>query len=100
MTTQQPQRRYQLTFTIGADDYQSMLSAMQNWLWFMEREHPDLAQNHNGVSGGYDSGYSYDLKVDPEMTHDRYFELVNIWLDDRDKTAPTDIATIKAGGDE
>lgn len=86
-----PRRRYELTFKIGADTYKDMLSAMQNWLWMMERDHPDLAQNHHGVSGGYSDGYSYDITVDPEMTHDRYFELVNEWLDKKKSDDRTDV---------
>lgn len=80
-----PKRRYEMVFTIGADGYQEMLSAMQNFIRFMEREYTGLAQNHHGVSGGPDSGYSYDITFNPEMNHERYFEELNAYLDEKRK---------------
>lgn len=92
--SEQPRRAYEMTFKIGADTYKDMLHAMQNFIDMMEREYPDLEVNHHGVSGGYSDGYSYDITIRPEMTHDRYFEAVNVWLDKREQPAtPSEDAT-------
>ena len=75
-----PHRKVTMRFNIGADSYEEMLRSVEQWVYFMQREHPTLDQNHNGASGGPDAGYSYDIEIDPDMTHDRYFEELDVYL--------------------
>lgn len=83
MCDQKPHRKYQLTLIVGADDYDELLLEVDRWADMMYREYPNLDYNFNGVRGGPDSGATYDIVVDPEMTHDRYFEQVNAWIEGR-----------------
>lgn len=76
----QPHRKYQMKFTIGADSYEDLLRATEQFVWFMEREYPDLDRNHNGALGSPDVGYSYDITYDADMTHERYHEELKAYL--------------------
>lgn len=76
-----PKRYVELKFTIGADSYKELLRGIENFVTFMYIEHPDLDHNHNGVTGGPDYGYDYDFTFNPGMTHERYIEEVNAYLE-------------------
>jgi hypothetical protein len=66
--TSPPHRAYQLTLKIGADDERALASALYN----LSNQVAAGKISQHCVSGGYDSGYIWDLKHDPEMTGDRY----------------------------
>lgn len=78
-----PKRRYTMTIEIGADDYDTLLSALEDWILKMRLYNPDLSENHSGVMGGSTSGYSYDILVDQDMTHDKYVDLIREYLGNR-----------------
>ena len=76
---ERPQRAHHLTLDLGADEKRELCAALRNIAMQIER-----GELTTGCSGGYGSGYTYAYKVDPEMTHDRYFELSNKWLAERE----------------
>jgi hypothetical protein len=87
---EEPKRKYQMTFKIGADSWDEILSSMDNFTLEMKMYHPNLDRNHNGVSGSPVAGYSYDVIVDPDMTHDKYFEQIDAYLAEREPARPAD----------
>lgn len=76
---EKPQRAHHLTLDLGADDERELLAALRNIAFQIER-----GELTTGCSGGYGSGYSYAYKVNPEMTHDLYFEHNEKWLAERE----------------
>lgn len=68
-------RRYSAEITLGADDLPLLRTLLVNLLIDLDRL-PDNAQGYESVSGGYAGDHSIILRFDPEMTHDRYFELL------------------------
>ena len=76
-----PHRRYEMEFRIGADTYKELLGSLDQWVGQMEREHPDLEENWHGVSGGYGSGYSFDIAFDSEMDHETWYAQLREYLD-------------------
>lgn len=78
-----PVRRYSMTLNLGADSMEDLIRALDQ-LAFDFARHKELQQNYHMVSGGPDYGYSLDIAFDPEMTHERYVEAVNAYLDAKD----------------
>ena len=76
-------RRYELKFEIGADSWDDLLHYMKQFVDDMRLNHPDLEDNHKGVSAGYGASYSYDVKFDPEMTGERHREALRAWMAER-----------------
>lgn len=81
MNANMPKRKFTLTIELGADDYPAMLSALENWILGMRLNYPTLDVDHNGVSGGYDAGYSYAIVIHHGMTHERYFKELDAYLE-------------------
>lgn len=75
-----PHRRYQLTLDIGADSYDELLYAIHAFADHMDMNYPALDHNTNGASGGVSTGYSYEVKVDTDMTHERWYEELQAYL--------------------
>lgn len=73
-------RAFVLTLTVGADTRRALAGALYNLAYRVEAE-----EITEGVSGGYDSGYTYKLDVDESITHDSYFEELNAYLDAKRK---------------
>ncbi len=64
-----PARAYRLTLMLDADSLSELVNALHSIA------HRALSQELTvGVSGGYDSGYCYELLHDPAQTHEAYFE--------------------------
>jgi hypothetical protein len=83
--TLRPRRRHQLTIIIDGDTIEAVQSALERILFDF-----DVRRNCPAVSGGYASGWIAYLTEDPEMTHEKYFEAVNQYLEkekekDKDK---------------
>ena len=68
--TSPPRRAYQLTLHLEADDMRELESA----LFRLSTQVAVGEISNNCVSGGYRSGFIWDLKHDPKMTGDRYRE--------------------------
>lgn len=76
-----PTRRYKMTLVLGADDWQELCNALdQIHTDFILRREP-ITANYNGVSGGPASGWTIDIRVDDTMTHERYFEELNAYIE-------------------
>ena len=75
-----PRRAYILELKLQADDKRAIHSALKH-IDFL------IASNQltQGVSGGYDSGYSYKLDVDESITHDNYIEKLEKYLAEKKK---------------
>ncbi len=71
-----PRRAYVFTVEIGADTRDDLCAALRQ----LEFEIAADMLTH-GVSGGYSSGYTYNLDVDETITHDRYMDDLHRYLD-------------------
>lgn len=74
-----PKRRFTMTLEVGADTYEDLLTAVENMVLGLRLNHADLDHNHGMISGSPVAGYVCDIRVDPAMTHERYFELVEVY---------------------
>ena len=74
-----PTRAICLTMKIEADTRDDLVSALMNFATQIDRE-----EITTGVSGGYDSGYIYELLVDPTQTHEAYFQQLHAYLKEKD----------------
>lgn len=63
-----PCRAVRLTLQLDADTMMDLATALEQIAMRVER-----GEMTTGCSGGYTSGYSYELLQDPEQTHDGYF---------------------------
>lgn len=70
-----PKRAHVLTLELGADTKEDMIAALEQIIFDLHRGSTDV------TSGGYSSGWIMAYKVDPEMTHDRYVDLLNAALE-------------------
>jgi len=64
----EPRRAVRLTLQLDADTIRDLAHALEQIAMRVERD-----EMTTGCSGGYTSGYSYELLQDPEQTHDGYF---------------------------
>jgi hypothetical protein len=86
-----PQRAVRLTLKMEADTREALASALFNMAARIDR-----GEMTAGVSGGYDSGYIYELIERDRPTHDEYFAALNAYLD-RESTARAAVAQPGAG---
>jgi len=70
-----PVRAFRFTLRLDADSRDDLTQALENIATRIA-----LDELTTGVSGGYGSGYSYELLNDPSQTHERYFADLNAWL--------------------
>ena len=73
-----PRRRFHLTLQAGADDWKELRGAAREIVEYLDERiaaSPEQ-QEINSVTGGVGIGWSVKLEEDPEMTHDRYFEMI------------------------
>ena len=80
--TEPPKRRYTLEIKLGADTWDDLMLDLKGMAYYLHR-YEDLEKAHC-VMGGASSGFTVNLVQDKEMTHDRYFELVDTYLDSTD----------------
>lgn len=71
-----PVRAFRLTLRLDADDLHELACAL-----YAIAHHAERGELTTGVSGGYGSGYIYELLSDPAMTHDAYFQELDVYLD-------------------
>jgi len=79
MSDEAPHRAFRLKLDVEADDLDSLIGYLRG---FETELYCDKVTT--GVSGGYSSGATYSLTVDPSITHDIYFERVDAWLASRE----------------
>ena len=77
-----PHRKFSLTISIGSDD-EPGLWQMLDEIYREVRAHGLGCQM---VQGGPDRGGWLEIKVDPEMTNERFFELTRAYLDKKGLT--------------
>lgn len=71
----QPQRAFQIEIKIGADTKQHTMSLLYEFV-------KDIFDDGvSCVSVGPSSGGFHTVKKNPEMTHERYIEELDAWLD-------------------
>ncbi len=63
-----PVRAVRLTLMLEADSLRECCAALEQIAWAAER-----GELTTGSSGGYGSGYTYELLQNPAQTHERYF---------------------------
>lgn len=71
-----PQRAHHLMLDLGADTEEELLAALKQIALQIQ-----MGKLTTGCCGGYGHGYVYAYRVNPDMTHDRYVELNDLWLD-------------------
>lgn len=70
-----PIRAYRLTLKLDADTLPELASALMNLSLRADR-----GELTRGVCGGPDSGYIYELLINPAQTHETYFNQVREYL--------------------
>jgi hypothetical protein len=69
-----PTRKYSIEIRAGADDLPSLCGEIR---YILERIQEGSVE---GVGGGSSAGSHFKITVDPEMTHEKYFELNDQYL--------------------
>lgn len=76
--SQAPARAVRFTLKIEADTRNDLVSALINLATMIDRE-----EITTGVSGGVNSGWIYELLVDPEQTHEAYVQQLHDYLEEK-----------------
>lgn len=74
-----PKRAFELEMKVGGDTLEDLMSTFLDFVDHIE------ATGKSCVHGGPSSGGFFEIKHDPTMTHDRYIELLEKHLDEREK---------------
>lgn len=82
-TARPPRRRMQLALDLHGDDQAALARALRDLADRADRGEI-LHSEGSGASGGWDSGYSYRLTVDPDMDGDKYRDQLQRWKAARD----------------
>ena len=75
-----PQRRYKVTVTVQGDTWEDAVRELAETTRHVEQHGPECQQ----VSGGYSSSSIVAVEHDPDMTGDKYRELVTREIDAED----------------
>jgi len=78
-----PRRAFCLTLKMEADSRKALVSALMNFAVNVDRE-----EITTGAIGGFDSGATYELLIDPEQTHDIYFQQLYKHLKEISRSPP------------
>ena len=73
---EKPHRRFEVTITVSADSWEDASRVIEDLLPHIVDHGPRC----NSVSGGYSAGASVDIREDPEMTHERWWEAMEAYL--------------------
>jgi hypothetical protein len=76
MSEELPQRAFVLELKVGADTRDDLIGVLRQLEYEIGAD-----KLTEGVSGGYSSGYSYKLTVDESMTHDRYTDELDRYME-------------------
>lgn len=77
--TDRPERKVTFLLKVGADDRESLASALFNIATQVDRNEI----GGKGVSGGCDSGCIWEYREGEGPTHDEYFAQLNAHLEER-----------------
>jgi len=78
-----PHRQYELTVTFSADSLKHLTQALRQTAFDIERG--NIADGtHTGLSAGYNWSSDYRMEVDADMTHDRWEQELNDYLNRMD----------------
>ena len=70
-----PIRQYQLKVTIGGDTLEDVKRALRQIEFDL-----NVSSSKQCVSGGFNNGWSWELRHDPEMDHMTYVEKLHEYL--------------------
>lgn len=73
-----PRRAFTLTLEIGADTRDELVHALHDLAHRIERD-----EVSRGCWGSPSNGAVYELLVDESQTHDKYFEAINKYLEEK-----------------
>lgn len=85
----QPRRACRLVLDLEADDRQGIADALYGMASRIER-----GEMSRGVSGGYSSGYVYELVENDSPSHDEFFKRLTAYLDAKKATDTTGVKTV------
>lgn len=68
-TSERPRRRFRLTLDLEADSIRDLTDALEHIAWDIHAEGRD---ERSVTSGGWSTGYHFDLVCDPDMHGDRF----------------------------
>lgn len=71
-----PRRQYQLILKMQADTRHDLVGALMNFATMVDRQEITV-----GSSGGVNSGWIYELLIDPAQTHESYFQQLSDYLE-------------------
>lgn len=80
-----PHRRYTLSIEIGADEWAGVVADLQH----LASHIADHGEKCSSVMGGPSCGHIVDIRIDPEMTHERYMAELDAYLEQRDAALTT-----------
>lgn len=69
-----PRRAHSITITAGADTFEGLIAELKQIIFDLQRG------SYNSVSGGSSTNHIVEYVTDPEMTHDRYMELIDEFI--------------------
>lgn len=81
-----PMRAFRLTLKLDADSSTDLASALYNLAHRIE-----CGKVSTGCWGGPTDGGIYELLADAEMTHEKYFDAVRVYLDERKAAQPEEL---------
>lgn len=85
------QRRWKLVGKFEADTWEELIGLLRSVEFDLSTRQP--AEMPSSVSGGYGSNWVYTITEKPDMTHDKYFEELNAYLEAQKKLLPVEQST-------
>jgi hypothetical protein len=74
-----PKRRFDVQIGIGGDTWEDVLCSLRHLSEHLEEHGPTC----NSAGGGPSAGHHVQITEDPTMTHERYHEAVESWLQEK-----------------
>lgn len=81
-TPERPHRAYTLSIEIGGDTWEDVMSDLRHIVSHLR----DHGEKCSSVMGGPSCGHTIGVRIDPEMTHERYFEMLDTYLAEKNAT--------------
>lgn len=79
MALNKPVRKHHLEIDLHADSVLALTVALDELVFKLKTEQLSASI----VSGGYDSGYTVSYHVDETMTHERFIEALNAYIESK-----------------
>lgn len=79
MEIEKLERRHVISISLQSDTIDDAISSLRNIA-----THFRMYGVSDSVSGGYGSGYTITYKENPDMTHDKYFEMLDDYINRHD----------------